>query len=52
MALSMPLSSSCANMLTMVESDAEIYNLMYLFLTGRDKIGGCVKYFFISSKAL
>lgn len=49
MALPMPLSSSCANMLAMVESEAKIYNLMNLFLSGEDNIGWCIRYSFISS---
>jgi len=43
MALSTPFSSYWANMLPIVESDAEIYDFMLLFLIGGKKIGGFAK---------
>ena len=51
MALSTPLSSSWANMLPKVLSDADIYNLILLFLQGGVKIGGWLKYALILSNA-
>src|SRR3954464_13721997 len=51
MALSMPFSSSWANMLPIVLSDAEIYRRMCFFPFGGVRIGGHVKYCFIWSKA-
>lgn len=52
MDLSTPLSSPYANMLPLVESEVEMYNLMHLFLKGGDKIEVFIKYSFISSKTL
>jgi hypothetical protein len=47
----MPLSSSGANMLPMVLSDAAIYSFIALFLLGGINTEGFVKYPLISSKA-
>lgn len=44
MALSMPSLFSCTNILHIVESDAEIYNFISLFLMGNNNIGGFYKY--------
>lgn len=52
MTLSAPSSSSCANILTIVESDAETYNYDGLFISGGNNIGGFNKYVLISSIAL
>jgi len=43
MAISTPFSSSWANMHPIVESDAEMYNFMLLFLIEGNKIGGFSK---------
>lgn len=51
MALSTPSSSYWANKLPIIESDAETYNLMDLFLMGGNNIEGFDRYLLISSKA-
>ena len=51
MGLSTPFSSSWANMLPKVLSDAAMYNLILLLLQGGTKIGGLVRYPLILSKA-
>lgn len=48
MACLVPLPSSCANILPMIESEAEIYNLMHLLLTGGDNIEGCCSGVFVA----
>lgn len=51
MALLIPLSSSCANIIPIVESDVEIYNIIGLFISRGKSIEGFHKYAFISSNA-
>ncbi|KEH41687.1 hypothetical protein MTR_1g053735 [Medicago truncatula] len=51
MALSAPFSSSCANMLPIVPSDAAMYNFILLPFNNGESIGGFIKYDLTSSKA-
>ncbi|KEH29528.1 hypothetical protein MTR_4g043995 [Medicago truncatula] len=51
MALSVPYSSSCDNILPIVPSDSAIYNFILLSFNKGERTGGFTRYDLISSKA-